>query len=249
MPSLSEIVRGVRANALTLHVLDPPDDEFLDSLLERFADRNVEVIGETGGSGGEPRAVLRRSDEPLVTVSNADLNALAGRSTPAPDRLHPVDRLSPHLSTETFASREVEGMIAASREIEDRAFRARSGALHAGFQRPGALSEQSDVYRRLASTDLEIHLYTTSHDDGAITAGDVLGNAENVRVHVDDDRELERHWFVVFDGGNDGDDACALIAEERHPRRYYGIWTYDRGTVARVLDRLVSRYGAPHPYR
>ncbi|PSQ59906.1 MAG: histidine kinase, partial [Halobacteriales archaeon SW_9_67_25] len=35
---------------------------------------------------------------------------------------------------------------------------------------------------------------------------------------------------------------CALLAEEREERTFYGFWTYDGSTVEYVLDHLRARY-------
>jgi len=65
---------------------------------------------------------------------------------------------------------------------------------------------------------------------------------DGVRVHVEDAAELAAHWFVVYDGGDDRGQACALLAEEREEDSYYGFWTYDPRIVSRIVDHLEATY-------
>jgi len=66
------------------------------------------------------------------------------------------------------------------------------------------------------------------------------------QLHLDRSEEIATSWFVVFDDGSDDESAtqkCALLAEEREPREFYGFWTYDPVTVDYIVDHLESRYG------
>jgi DICT domain-containing protein len=122
-------------------------------------------------------------------------------------------------------------MLAATREIEDRAWRERAGALHAGFQFYSEFAAQADVYRRLASTPLSVHVYA---------APDVTppeGEFETVRSS---DPDLTAMWFVVYDGAGREAQKCALVAEERSPDRYFGFLTYDPELVDAALAELAD---------
>lgn len=148
----------------------------------------------------------------------------------------PLRRLLELLRDVTFRAFDRRQLLAVAREIEDRAVRIGEGGLHAGFQRPGALRAQADLYEALAAdTDLDVHVYL----DADWETPDVDLSAE--RVHEASDSELGRFWFVVFDGGPDPLSACGLLAEEG-TEGYHGFWTYDAATVDRILTYLRDAY-------
>jgi len=68
---------------------------------------------------------------------------------------------------------------------------------------------------------------------------------EGVAVVSERDSELGDYWFVVFDGGDNEQEACALLAEERHPGSFYGFWTYDPAMVAELITYLETTYEIP----
>ena len=127
--------------------------------------------------------------------------------------------------------------MAASREVEDRAWRKGEGTLHTGFQRVGAIEQQSDVYADLSGKNLDIHAYSAPSPE--------VPEIDGVTLHQEDTREIAESWFVVFDGAGDPLDACALLAEERgdtDERLFYGFWTYDPAIVDDILAHLDRRY-------
>jgi len=128
-------------------------------------------------------------------------------------------------------------MVAASREIEDLAWRLGQGTLHAGFQHLSILADQMDVYERLASQDdLDVHAY--AYPDAEVPQHDT-----DLTIHVERTEEIADSWFVVYDGGGVGVNKCALLAEEREPREFYGFWTYDPDTVDWIIEYLEEAYG------
>jgi len=141
-----------------------------------------------------------------------------------------------HLDETMFTSYSRADMVAASREIEDRAWRVGDGELHAGFQTLDVLTGEADTYDLLGEKErLDVHAYAADEGD----APDV----EHYTVHVGETAEIRETWFVAYDGGGYGDAKCALLAEERAPGEFYGFWSYDPETVDYIIDYLTERYG------
>jgi len=239
--SLRDVIVDVESRRKTLTVFNPAPDSTIDSdLRSYFADRNVEVRAEeteTGRPAGF--AVLYRGETFLTATSTDSLRDLMD-GLPTDDEGIGIDAAAHsdvlrHLSETTFTSYSIQRMVAASREIEDRAWRVGDGSLYAGFQYASTLVGQSDVYRDLAERPLDVHVYATPDEAPPELTG--------VTVHAEDDPEIERSWFVVFDGAGADDRKCALLAEERGDREFYGFWTYDPPVVDRIIDHLEQRYG------
>lgn len=233
MSSLSEIVRRVESSAVTVHVVGPPDDRFVDELSQRFVDRNVEILSTSRNDDGPTIGVVSRNGTPLLVLDPDELWALVGRGEESKGGRSPMRRIAPHLDERTFVGNDRSDLLSASREIEDLAFRRGEGELHAGFQRLDAISQQQSVYERLAETELSIHLY-------APPDGQSVPTIEGTTLHTEDTPELARMWFVAFEGADE--DVCTLVAEERAPNQYAGVWSYDPNITTLVLDRLRSRY-------
>lgn len=230
--SLSELIAGVEAHETTMTVYNARDA--VDDLRERFADRNVAVeAGEA--EPGPDRFVALSVDGEFVAAAGLD-SLLA---EPDPQRPgfgeDPYRPVLDHLDETMFTSYDRSKMLAASREIEDRAWRVGKGQLHAGFQRLSTLRTQREVYNTLASRDaLTVHTYAVP---------DVDPPAEpEFLVHAEDAAEIKRSWFVAFDGAGLDENKCALLAEERSPGEFYGFWTYDPGTVDYLITHLASTY-------
>ena len=238
--SLRDVIRNVEDRRKTLTVFNPRDGEaFVDDLRAYFEHQNVVVRSEETDSGRPTDlAVLSRGDEVLTTAS-ADALADAMNSTPPGEDGLGIDDSAyadvvRHLSETTFTAYGVDEMVTASREIEDRAWRVGEGRLHAGFQYVSVFDGQSDVYGNLAERPIDVHVYATPDEDPPSLPG--------VTVHTQSAAEIERSWFVVFDGGGRDEQKCALLAEERDDRAFYGFWTYDPATVDRIAGHLERRY-------
>ncbi len=127
-------------------------------------------------------------------------------------------------------TRDRNQLLAASRELEDRAFRVGAGTFRASFQRLSAFETQVDAYRHLASgTGLDIHIYGA----GDWTPPDI----EGITYHLTDDPAVTRHWAIAFDGGGNDQQACGLAARETDGE-YTGFWTYDPDTVEEIATTL-----------
>jgi len=233
--SLRELIAGVEDNEKTLTVFNA-DPGVVTRLREDFGDRNVRVRGEETPSGKPGEFVTLSHDGEVLTA--AGLSDLRQMLDGDPVRLglrdRPYQPILDHLDDTIFTSWDVGQMVTASREIEDRAFRVGSGTLHAGFQYLSTLENELPIYERLGATDVDVHVYAVPDTEPPDCGGFTL--------HLERADEIERSWFVVFDGGPDPADRCALLAEERGDRVFYGFWTYDGSTVDYIGEHLRSQY-------
>ncbi|MFO7925808.1 MAG: DICT sensory domain-containing protein [Halobacteriota archaeon] len=247
--SLIELIAGVADHEKTLTVFNA-EEETITTLREQFHDRNLSVFGEHTPSG-KPEAftVLADGDE-FVTAAAIDTILDPEIETRADPAAHTAGRktepgfegdayrpILDHLDETMFTSYDIEQMVAASREIEDRAWRIGKGSIHSGFQRLSILAGQMDIYEQLAEKrDLDVHAY-------AAPDADVPDHDTDLTIHVERSDEIERTWFVAYDGAGIDVNKCALLAEERESRSFYGFWTYDPSTVDWIIDHLESTYG------
>lgn len=124
------------------------------------------------------------------------------------------------------------GLRTLSNRIETQAWRAGEGRLYAaGQQRFASMDDQWGIYADVAEEGCEVHVFEEP-------------------AYVPDDRDRfvvhgERHalagvWLIAYDG--DGNDAAkaAMVAVEREPDRYYGVWTVVPELVDAILGRAVE---------
>ncbi len=243
--SLIELIAGVEAREATLTVFGSSADT-VTTLAEHFADRNVRIVDGEAPEGPDGYAVLSRDGEFVTAVAIDDL--LPGRKTDERGGVETADHdddrsntrrvgepVLDHLDETMFTSYSRTDMVAASREIEDRAWRVGDGELHAGFQTLEVLTEEANTYDRLGEKDdLDVHAYATAEGEAP--------DADHYTVHIGRTAELRETWFVAYDGGGYDDAKCALLAEERSPGEFYGFWSYDPETVDAIIDHLRERY-------
>ena len=255
--SLIEIIAGVEAREATLTVFDS-DPDVAETLAEHFADRNVRVVAERAADGPDGYAVLSRDGEFVTAVavdellpereaegsgSERDSDADPAEGSEASDgtaRRRVGEPVLDHLDETMFTSYSHADMVAASREIEDRAWRLGDGALHAGFQTLDVLTNEANTYDRLGEkADLDVHAYAAAEGDAP--------PPDHYTVHIGRTAEIRETWFVAYDGGGYDEAKCALLAEEREPGRFYGFWSYDPETVETIIEYLTDRYGPSEP--
>lgn len=235
--SLTELISGVEAHEKQLTAFNV-DSGTLATLEKQFHDRNLSITPErTPDEELDGFVVLSEDGEFITAAAVEDVVGVApGEVTPGFEE-RAYRPILDHLDETMFTSYDIDQMLAASREIEDRAWRTASGSLYSGFQQLSTLSEQLDLYERLAERPgLDVHAYATPD-------ADVPGHDTDLTIHVERAEEIGRSWFVVYDGGGVDVNKCALLAEEREPRSYYGFWTYDPDTVDWIVDHLETTYG------
>jgi len=249
--SLIEIIAGVEAREATLTVFNA-DPSVADTLREHFADRHIRIAEAETAAGPKRYAVLARDGEFVTAVTIDELlprdgpeSATGVESAEDGDGGETSVGLSrrvgepilDHLDETMFTSYSRADMVAASREIEDRAWRVGDGELHAGFQTLDVLTGEADTYDLLGGKDrLDVHAYAANEG----TPPDI----EHYTVHTGEAAELRETWFVAYDGGGYAEAKCALLAEERAPGEFFGFWSYDQETVDEIISYLTSRYGA-----
>lgn len=218
------------------------DAAVADELERQFATRNVRISRQPPPPTADAAFVVVRD----VTGSFRGAVGLDRlRTVLSPDPRLPGTDADPDgefaeflefLSGTLFSSYDRRQMLATTREIEDRAWRADAGTLYVGFQRPAALRSQRPVYERFArERAVSVRAFVADEWDGTgPTGAEVVSGVAG---------EIGRFWFVVFDGAGRDPDKCGLVAEERAPGEYYGFWTYDPGLVDELVSYLRSRYG------
>lgn len=230
--TLSEVIARVEDHEKALVVVNPTEG-VTEAVREHFDDRNVRVERSTMAVGPDDYLVLGADDEFLAAAAVDDLLDPEPYDPAFDD--HTYRPILDALDETMFTSHDRGQMLAASREIEDRAWRVGRGELHAGFQYVGNIERQRTVYERLGGCDgLEVHVY--AHADGT------TATFEGVSLHCEPVEELRESWFVVFDGDGVDGSKCALLAEEREDGLFYGFWTYDPATVDYIVDHLTVTY-------
>jgi len=235
---LFELIAAVDDEEKTLTVFNP-EAGVTTALREHFADRNLSIEAAESDAGPRNYAVLSRDDEFLAAIDVSDV--LAPRSGVAPGFTRETyEVVLDELDETMFTSYDTEQMIAASKEIEDRAWRGAAGELHAGFQTCSRFASQAEVYDHIAERgSLDVHVYASP--EGCEGFEPPTGPT----LHLSTATEIHDTWFVAYDGGGVETAKCALLAEERLPGSFYGFWTYDAETVDDVVDYLRTTYAVP----
>jgi len=128
-------------------------------------------------------------------------------------------------------------LILISRFIEARALEQGEGVLRATFQELSRLAHEGgtlEVYRRLAGTDLSVHVY--GQDDWTIPA------EIDLQVHKGTHDGYRRSWCVSFEPPAGSDRQAAMVALETGDNRWRGTWTYDAEKVCRVSETLAEEF-------
>lgn len=235
--SLTELIAGVEAHRKTVTVFNA-DAGVTATLREHFSDRNVDVKDAQTPAGPQEFVVLG-IDEAFITAASVD--KVLGRDESG--QVFETEAYRPildHLDETLFTSYDMDQMISASDEIEDRAWRIGQGTIHAGFQTLSSLNTKIDTYEQLARRD-DLSVYVYAFPDTAIP------DHEDITLRVERTKEIRNTWFVVYDGAGDDDSKCALLAEERETGAFYGFWTYDPVTVNWIENHLCTNYGITEP--
>ena len=209
-------------------VVYAPDDTGSE-LTDVLATRNLAVDHRRlPAISSEAFVIIRDGGEFQGALSLADLLAFLTPPIRRPEDLDSLARkhrvIYELLDDTVFVTLDRRQLLATSRELEDRAWRTGHGRLHAGFQRADAFEAQTSVYRELAATDIDVHVYVP----GGVST-DALADSP-VTLHTRDG-DLGRYWFILFDDGESGAQNCALIARETEDGRYQGLWTYNEELV------------------
>lgn len=135
------------------------------------------------------------------------------------------------------AEKEKLLLVLISRFIEARALDRGEGTFRATFQKLSRLAAESgtlEVYRRLADTDLSVHVY--GQDDWT------LPPELDVQAHTGNHEAYRRSWCVTFQPADSGARHAAMVALEIGPNEWRGTWTYDTAKVDRVNQILTEEF-------
>lgn len=124
------------------------------------------------------------------------------------------------------------GLRTLSNRVETLAWRAGRGRLYvAGQQRLASMNDQWELYAGIADEGTEVHVFEEP---------EYVPDPDAFEVHGEQ-HSMAGTWLVAFDG--DGNDAAkgVLVATERAPDSYYGVWTVVPEVVDAILDRVVER--------
>ena len=234
--SFREIVDAVEGRRKQVTVYAPSLPEWL---VEVLGDRHVRIVHRSIPEGGlEPFVVVKADDRHLGSV---ELSALAPLGGPEAEIWDPGDprhlaaeneRFRGMLADTVFSSLDRRSLVAAAREIEDRAWRVAEGTLYASFQSLSAFRAQFKVYAALSRRgDLAVRVYGRPDWSPPRTT-------PGLHVHETDDERVAGYWVVAFDGGGDEGQKCALVAEQLGPSTYAGFWTYEPAVVDDVVAVL-----------
>ncbi len=230
--SLSDCIDRIETDRKTIRVCNPAADVDLSPLESFFDPHDLDI--EVVDAAGRPTNVVdlcangrRVASSPLADVRRYartwEESMTVGLRTERPAVIS-------ELSDNYFESYDKQRMIMASRLVEFRAWNVGAGELHAGFQQLSKLDHQPEVYRNLASSAVDTHVYgepdRTPLPDLELT------------VHDGDGDELRRHWWVVYDGDGDDEEKIVLLAQERGPNQFYGFWTERPAVVDDVIARM-----------
>ncbi|MFC4246609.1 DICT sensory domain-containing protein [Natribaculum luteum] len=233
--NFDRLLSTVERRRKTIVVYSSDDDDVADG----FEVRNASVEHRRLPDGAAGFAVVRGRDGFAGAIGLGELEEFV-----EPPIYSPWDEafltaeyrtLFELLDDSLFASLDRRQLLAATREIENRAWRVGRGTLRVGFQRLSILETQIDFYARLgAETALDVHVY--GRDDW-----DPL-EIPNTTVHAEPGDEIGSFWFLAFDGGDDETQACALLAKERAPGKFSGFWTYDPQIVDEMMTYVRNTY-------
>ncbi|WP_435333375.1 DICT sensory domain-containing protein [Haloarchaeobius sp. TZWWS8] len=236
--TLHDILRQLRSRKKTVAVHAP---EPIPGLAEAFDTWNVSVVHQPLPDDGTVGYVVV-SDE-SGDLGRVGLAAVGHLVAPSPSAKLPLEHeeesfegLLGLLDDTVFTSLDKRQLLAAAREIEDRAWRIGVGELHTGFQSLDAMEAQVRVYSQLGSRpELEVHVYGKP----GWNPPDLTG----VWVYPVDSEEIGQYWFVAYDGGGDDENACALLARQTDSGKFEGFWTYDPVVVDGLVDYVRETYG------
>lgn len=206
-----------------------------DGVAKRFAAENADVEHRTlPGEDAEGFVVVRDERGFRGAAPLGLLHRVLDAPVPDPwdlEDVHGGHRPLFDLLDETlFVALDRRGLLVASREVEEHAWRVGAGTLCAGFQTVAGFRRQRRVYARLAEeTALDVHAY----------AGSVPRDVPpGVTFHTEPAAAVRRFWFVAFDGSGDETRKCALVGCQRAPETYAGFWSSHPETVDAVFDAL-----------
>lgn len=199
-------------------------------------DENVVALVEDGEVvATSPLGELQNA----VLLVNSDLyrTGLSGIDKyEAPDVLTALDEMVFSLRGFPESNKEKLLLIVMSRFIEGQALSIDGGRLDVAFQELSRIRDEQGtraVYRRLAESDVETHVYGLP---------DASVDEPGLCVHPGTSEEYQRSWFVVYTPDDSEAESAALLAIETGPNIWKGTWTYDEARVEALQQYIVEAF-------
>ncbi|WP_251344297.1 DICT sensory domain-containing protein [Haloplanus halophilus] len=220
-----------------------------DMLAELFAEQTVDVAELDVPDAEEDVVLLLEGDDvvassPLRALEDEILLVNSDLYTTGTKRLEDVTvpAVLEGLAETPFRVRgypashsEKLPLIVMSRYIERLAWEHESGRLRSSFQRLSRLDDERGtrtVYRKLGSTDVDVHVYGVP---------DWLPSKSFPGViHAGYAGEFRSSWFVVHHAENGDHRTGALVAERVDDDEWEGLWTF-RPDRVRAVNRYIER--------
>jgi len=249
---LRALVRETDSHAQSLVVVNRTEGDPIQRLLATtFDGQSVDITEEDVPDAADDTVLLVRDGEvaassSLQSVMDACLlvNSDLYRTGPggleksrAPSVITELDETVFELRGFPESVKEKLILILISRFIEGHALEQGSGTLRATFQELSRLGTENgtrEVYRRLAETDLAVHVY-------GVNDWELPANLDVV-PHTGDHRGYRESWCVLFRPPSGETRHAALVALETGPNEWVGTWTYDVEKVRRVDEILVEAF-------
>ena len=246
--AIADIIADIDSHDHTLTVLNREAHDPILNLLESMFESESVAVQEAGTEPAAPANIVQLQDGDGVGIATSSLDDIRDQlllvnsdmyitGTRSLDSVETADVVA-NLDDTTF---NVDGkskllLIHISRHVERMALETGSGVLHSGFQYLSRIHDERGTdraYHQLSDTDVDVHVYGVPDWDQP---------PNDMIVHPGED-ELERAWFVVYDGDGSDERKAALVCHETGPNEYGGFWTFRPAVVDDVLDYLETTYG------
>ncbi len=241
MNGFGDAIAAVEMQRKTLELYSAEADVSTD-IVGQFSTRNVRVTSHTLPPRGDRGfLIVRGPDGEFRGAMGIDhLQAVVSPEIHPPWPLGDPDAsesdLLDFLDNTVFTSYDRRQLLAITREIEERAWRANAGRLYVGFQRFEAFTAQAPVYDRFArDSDVSVRIFVGDGWEAEID--------DSVEVVSEAGEEIGQFWFVLFVDDERELNTCGVIAEERTPGQYYGFWTHDIERIDAIVSYLDTAYG------
>jgi hypothetical protein len=250
--SLADIVDSVDAPRRSLALVNRNAPDEVRSMLHSVFDGQPIVLDDLDVDDAAENVVILLDEadtviasSPLVALQrsilfvNSDLYITGTKGLAdieVPDVIDKLDEVPFSLRGYPESNKEKLLLILISRHIERIAWEADGGTLRTSFQELSRIDDErgtESVYRQLADTDTDVHVYGVPDWTPPPSFG--------VTMHGGYTEPFQTSWFVVFtpEEGQPGRPA-ALVALETRPRYWNGFWTYDPDHVA-AINRHIER--------
>lgn len=211
---MNELLTYLDRHCRTLTMYDyTGTEQQLNELSQWLSGYGIEVrTMATNGAQLDNVAVLHQEETVLGACAGEEfLSRLSFESAIQDGEEPPVPEMVASLSSDVTVqpAQSIEEMVRISREFERRALREGAGELHAGFQHLSQIANSErtmEMYSTLAKEGVDVRVY--GYPDATL-------DAVPFTVVEDEHRELDQHWFLLYDGNANPQRKAALVSEER----------------------------------